>query len=80
MVEFSICTYNVHHFYTENGKFSYDLIVELLSEIKPDIICLQVSHITYDYQSNSNKKISINQPFIIDIKISRSALHMTSQN
>ena len=44
MTKFSLCTYNVHHCYTGAGKYNFDGIVEVLLELKPDILCLQVIH------------------------------------
>ena len=44
MTKFSLCTYNVHHCYTGAGKYNFDGIVEVLLELKPDILCLQVNH------------------------------------
>ena len=42
MAQFSVCTYNVHMFYDGRGNATYDQIVRLLTELKPDVLCLQV--------------------------------------
>ena len=39
-----MCTYNVHSFYDGSGKPSFDKIVEVIDEIKPDVLCLQEVH------------------------------------
>ena len=51
MAKFSLCTYNVHHCYTGAGKYSFEQIIEVLSDLKPDILCLQVK---YSFQHSSN--------------------------
>ena len=42
MAQFSVCTYNVHMFYDGRGNATYDQMVKLLTELKPDVLCLQV--------------------------------------
>ena len=41
MTKFSVCTYNVHCFTDGNGKDNFDRVVEVLTTIKPDLLCLQ---------------------------------------
>lgn len=41
MVSFSVCTYNVHMFYDEAGRNTYDEMVKLLRDLRPDVLCLQ---------------------------------------
>ena len=42
MAEFTICSYNIHHCYTDDGKHSFNQIVQTIQNLKPDILCLQV--------------------------------------
>ena len=42
MAQFTICSYNIHHCYTDDGKHSFDQIVQTIQNLKPDILCLQV--------------------------------------
>ena len=41
MATFSVCTYNVHTFYDGKGKPTYQDIMKLLAQMKPDVLCLQ---------------------------------------
>ena len=41
---FRVCTYNVHSFYDGLSRPSFDRIVEVIDEIKPDVLCLQEVH------------------------------------
>ena len=38
----TVCTYNVHSFYDEEGRCRVEDIAAMFNQLKPDIICLQV--------------------------------------
>ena len=42
MSSLTICTYNVHSFYDEEGRCRVADIAKLIIQINPDIVCLQV--------------------------------------
>jgi len=39
----TVCTYNVHSFYDEEGRCRVEDIAAMFNQLKPDIICLQES-------------------------------------
>jgi len=41
MENLKIASYNVHNWYSDEGRYNLQKIVELYRELKPDIICLQ---------------------------------------
>ena len=69
MASFSVCTYNVHMFYDEAGRHTYEEMVKLLTELKPDVLCLQeaTSHhinklqadLDYQYQHYKSRGVAI---------------------
>ena len=39
----TVCTYNVHSFYDEEGRCRVEDIAAMFNQLKPDVICLQVT-------------------------------------
>ena len=52
MATLSVCTYNVHGFYDGAGRPTYEEIVKLLADLKPDVLCLQEA---YSHEINKLK-------------------------
>ena len=76
MATFSVCTYNVHMFYDEAGRHTYQEIVKLLTELKPDILCLQEANshyinklqadLDYQYKHYKSRGVAIFSKFDIE--------------
>ena len=76
MATFSLCTYNVHGFYDDAGRPTYQEIVKLLTELKPDVLCLQeaTSHyinklqadLDYQYKHYKSRGVAIFSKYDIE--------------
>ena len=61
MASFSVCTYNVHMFYDEAGRNTYEEMVKLLRDLNPDVLCLQ-EVISVNKLAGDLAKVDIAQP------------------
>ena len=61
MTPVRIATYNVHDWYDQRGRSNVDRIADLVNQLNPDILCLQVRYHTPYYMQCVMRGVSFYQ-------------------